>query len=217
MLNTVLADALRRPPRRLGTPLVYPSPFNTSELSALSEPRPQPTYLVAPPLVDAMLIRQPSTHPGVPEGIAVPGNATVQKFVPHGIVLDRAVCAITHGGMGSAQKVLARGVPVCVVPHGRDQFEVARRVKVARCGTRLPTKKVNPRTIEVEGARGYVDDRRCKASCRRLQDHWRCEPWRRRDRATITRPISLKDQPRCLQSPAGNSVPAEPLPVGHAE
>jgi UDP:flavonoid glycosyltransferase YjiC (YdhE family) len=109
-----------------------------------------------------MLIRQPSTHPGVPEGIAVPGNATVQKFVPHGIVLDRAVCAITHGGMGSAQKALARGVPVCVVPHGRDQFEVARRVKVARCGTRLPAKKVNPRTIEVEGARGYVDDRRSK-------------------------------------------------------
>jgi UDP:flavonoid glycosyltransferase YjiC (YdhE family) len=69
-------------------------------------------------------------------------NATVCRFVPHGVVLDRAVCAVTHGGMGATQKALARGVPVCVVPYGRDQFEVARRVEVARCGTRLPAKKL---------------------------------------------------------------------------
>src|SRR3954447_14662248 len=150
--------------------------------------------------------------PGCPRGSLCRAMPPCRSSCRTEIVPDRAVCAITHGGMGFAQKALARGVPVCVVPHGRDQFEVARRVKVARCGTRLPAKKVNPRTIEVEGARGYVDDRRCKANCRRLQDHWRCEPWRRRDRASITRPISLKDQPRCLQSPVGNSVPAEPLP-----
>ena len=70
-------------------------------------------------------------------------NATVQRFVPHGMVLDRAVCAVTHGGMGATQKALARGVPVCAVPFGRDQFEVARRVEVARCGTRLPAKKLS--------------------------------------------------------------------------
>jgi UDP:flavonoid glycosyltransferase YjiC (YdhE family) len=58
-------------------------------------------------------------------------------------VLDRAICAVTHGGMGATQKALAHGVPVCVVPFGRDQFEVARRVEVARCGTRLPSKKLS--------------------------------------------------------------------------
>ena len=84
-----------------------------------------------------------ATYPsGVPDGIVAPRNATVQKFVPHGLVLDRAVCAITHGGMGATQKALARGVPVCVVPHGRDQFEVARRVEVSRCGTHLAAKKL---------------------------------------------------------------------------
>ena len=36
--------------------------------------------------------------------------------------------AVTHGGIGATQKALARGVPVCVVPFGHDQFEVARRV-----------------------------------------------------------------------------------------
>ena len=72
---------------------------------------------------------------GVPPTIAAPANATVCRFVPHSLVLGRAACAITHGGMGVTQKALARGVPVCVVPYGRDQFEVARRVEVAKCGT----------------------------------------------------------------------------------
>ena len=54
------------------------------------------------------------------------------------------MCAVTHGGMGATQKALARGIPVCVVPFGRDQLEVARRVKVARCGTRLLAKKLSP-------------------------------------------------------------------------
>jgi UDP:flavonoid glycosyltransferase YjiC (YdhE family) len=49
---------------------------------------------------------------GVPDGLALPTNACAAEFVPHGRVLDRAVCAITHGGMGVTQKALARGVPV---------------------------------------------------------------------------------------------------------
>ncbi|MGH3559195.1 MAG: glycosyltransferase [Mycobacterium sp.] len=85
---------------------------------------------------------------GVPAGVTPPPNATVKTFVPHGAVLDRAVCTVTHGGMGSTQKALARGVPVCVVPHGRDQFEVARRVEVSGSGTRLPAKKLTPARLK---------------------------------------------------------------------
>jgi UDP:flavonoid glycosyltransferase YjiC (YdhE family) len=81
---------------------------------------------------------------GQPVGLRAPPNTTVCRFVPHGAVLDRAVCAVTHGGMGATQKALACGVPVCVVPFGRDQFEVARRVEVAGCGTRLAAKKLSP-------------------------------------------------------------------------
>ena len=67
-------------------------------------------------------------------------HANVTGFVPHAAVLDRAVCVVTHGGMGITQKALSRGIPVCAVPFGRDQFEVARRVELARCGTRLPAR-----------------------------------------------------------------------------
>ena len=52
----------------------------------------------------------------------VPANARVERFVPHGPLLKRSACAITHGGMGVTQKALAAGVPVCVVPFGRDQL-----------------------------------------------------------------------------------------------
>jgi UDP:flavonoid glycosyltransferase YjiC (YdhE family) len=69
-------------------------------------------------------------------------NATVCRFVDHRVVLDRAICAITHGGMGTTVKALNRGVPVCAVPFARDQAEVARRVQMARCGTRLPARKL---------------------------------------------------------------------------
>ena len=79
---------------------------------------------------------------GDPTAFDVPGNAHVERFLPHGLLLDRAACAVTHGGMGATQKALVRGVPVCVVPHGRDQFEVARRVEVAAAGTRIPARRL---------------------------------------------------------------------------
>jgi MGT family glycosyltransferase len=81
---------------------------------------------------------------GDPSRFAVPANAHVEHFVSHGRVLDRASCAVTHGGMGATQKALARGVPVCAVPFGRDQFEVARRLEIAGAGTRLPAKRLRP-------------------------------------------------------------------------
>ena len=82
----------------------------------------------------------PSGDPGQYD---VPANAHVERFLSHGPILERAVCAVTHGGMGATQKALARGVPVCAVPFGRDQFEVARRVEVARAGTRLPARRLS--------------------------------------------------------------------------
>ncbi|MCC3376301.1 glycosyltransferase [Cohnella sp. REN36] len=89
-------------------------------------------------------------------------HASLLPFLPHGLVLDRAVCAITHGGMGATQKALLHGVPVCAVPFGRDQLEVARRVEVAGAGTRLPASRLSPDRLRmkvreamtcVEGAR----------------------------------------------------------------
>jgi MGT family glycosyltransferase len=88
-------------------------------------------------------------------GITVPANAHVERFVAHGALLDRAVCAVTHGGMGATQKALAGGVPVVAVPFGRDQHEVARRVEVAGAGTRLPLRR-----LDADRLRAHVRDAR---------------------------------------------------------
>jgi MGT family glycosyltransferase len=95
----------------------------------------------------------------------VPANARVERFVPHAPVLARAACAVTHGGAGVTQKALAAGVPVCVVPFGRDQLEVARRVEVAGAGTQLPAPRLSPDRLrnavreaigKADGARGVA-------------------------------------------------------------
>jgi MGT family glycosyltransferase len=86
----------------------------------------------------------PSTDPA---SLDAPANATVLPFIPHGPILERAACVITHGGMGATQKALARAIPVCVVPFGRDQFEVARRVELADAGTRLPARRLTPKRL----------------------------------------------------------------------
>jgi MGT family glycosyltransferase len=79
-----------------------------------------------------------------PSSFTPPPNAHIERFVPHRPVLERAACVVCHGGMGITQKALAAGVPVCVVPFGRDQFDVARHVEVAGAGTRLPASRLRP-------------------------------------------------------------------------
>jgi MGT family glycosyltransferase len=77
-----------------------------------------------------------------PEQFSAPPNARVDRFLPHGPIIARAACVISHGGQGTTQRALAAGVPVCVVPFCRDQFEVARRVEVAGAGVRLHHKRL---------------------------------------------------------------------------
>jgi MGT family glycosyltransferase len=74
----------------------------------------------------------------------VPPNARVEPFLPHGPIIARAACVISHGGQGTTQRALAAGVPVCVVPFCRDQFDVARRVELAGAGVKLHHKRLTP-------------------------------------------------------------------------
>src|SRR6185295_14013086 len=116
-----------------------------------------------------------------------PANATVCEFVPHSEVLERATCAITHGGMGVTQKALGRGVPVTVVPYGRDQFGVARRVEVTKCGTRAGAQASHRSPAAREGSPRPGDDRGRPPRRRRICGDRRRRPWCRPDRTTDTR------------------------------
>lgn len=67
----------------------------------------------------------------------------IERFLPHAEVIPHVDVVVTHGGMGTVQRSLAAGVPVCVVPWGRDQSESARRAVVAGAGTMVPRAKLS--------------------------------------------------------------------------
>ena len=79
-----------------------------------------------------------------PAQFHAPPNARVEQFLPHGRIVARASCVVCHGGQGITQRALSAGVPVCVVPFTRDQFDVARRVVVNDAGVRLHHRRLNP-------------------------------------------------------------------------
>jgi MGT family glycosyltransferase len=79
--------------------------------------------------------------------LAPAANVRVERFVPHGPVLERAAAVVSHSGMGIVQKAVAAGVPIAAVPFGRDQPEVARRVVEARAGVRLRVKHLTPERL----------------------------------------------------------------------
>jgi len=47
----------------------------------------------------------------------IPTNATVRRFVPHGLVLPRAAVTVTHAGHGTVTASLAHGVPLLALPN----------------------------------------------------------------------------------------------------
>lgn len=101
---------------------------------------------------DENVIVAASTVAHDPAGFDVPANAHVERWLPHNQLLANATCTICHGGMGMAQKTLAAGVPACVVPFGRDQFEVAARVAAVGAGTCL-----TPDALNAQALRDAVD------------------------------------------------------------
>jgi MGT family glycosyltransferase len=86
----------------------------------------------------------------------------IQRFLPHAAVVPEVDVVVTHGGMGTTQRALAAGVPVCVVPWGRDQSESARRAVVAGAGTMVPRGTLSPGTLRaaVRSARQRADGAR---------------------------------------------------------
>jgi UDP:flavonoid glycosyltransferase YjiC (YdhE family) len=82
-----------------------------------------------------------------PQRFEAPPNATLVRWAAHGPLLARAACVVCHGGMGVTQKALAAGVPVCVVPFGRDQFVVAETVARAGAGTRVLPAELDPASL----------------------------------------------------------------------
>lgn len=79
-----------------------------------------------------------TTGPAIdPASVAAPANVTVVRSAPHSQVLEDAALMVTHAGHGSVVKALAAGVPLVMMPFGRDQNDVAARAAYSGAGVRL--------------------------------------------------------------------------------
>lgn len=80
-----------------------------------------------------------------PSRFVAPHERTrILRFVPHAAIIDAMDLVVTHGGMGTTQRALAAGVPLVVVPWGRDQKESARRVRHSGVGVTLAPRHLSP-------------------------------------------------------------------------
>lgn len=75
-----------------------------------------------------------------PASLTAPANVTVVAAAPHSAVLASAAAVVTHGGHGTVVRALAAGVPMLVLPHGRDQGDNAVRVTTRGAGLKLGRK-----------------------------------------------------------------------------
>jgi MGT family glycosyltransferase len=108
-----------------------------------------------------------TTGPAVdPAVISAPDNVTVTRWARHADVLPHCSAVITHGGHGTVLKALIAGVPLIVVPLGRDQPDNAGRVVHAGAGVRL-RKNATASALRTAVSR-VTEDPRYRAAARRM-------------------------------------------------
>jgi MGT family glycosyltransferase len=93
-------------------------------------------------------------------------NVTIVRSAPHRQVLQHAALVVTHGGHGTVIKALAAGVPMVVLPHGRDQADTAARVDARGAG--LALKRSAGSAAIADAVRRILRDDSYRIAARRL-------------------------------------------------
>jgi MGT family glycosyltransferase len=70
--------------------------------------------------------------------LQAPDNVTLLPSAPHDAVMKEASLVVSHGGHGTTSRALAHGLPLLVMPFGRDQGDIAARVEARGLGLVLP-------------------------------------------------------------------------------
>jgi len=108
-----------------------------------------------------------TTGPAVaPMVVSAPDNVTVTRWVRHADALPHCSAVITHGGHGTVMKALIAGVPLVLVPLGRDQPDNAARVVHTGAGIRL-RKNATVSALRTAVSR-VIEDPRYHAAARRM-------------------------------------------------
>jgi UDP:flavonoid glycosyltransferase YjiC (YdhE family) len=113
--------------------------------------------------VDAVVTTGPALVGTV---LRAPENVTLLHSAPHDAVMEEVSLVVTHGGHGTLCRALAHGLPLLVVPMGRDQNDNALRLEAHGAGLSLP-----PTASEAEIAAGLnrlIAEPRFRLAARRL-------------------------------------------------
>jgi len=102
----------------------------------------------------------------------VPGNVYLSGYVPHSTVLRDSRLVISHAGHGIVMKALYHGVPMVLVPWGRDQPGVAARAEALGVATVVRRDACNDASV-AQAVHRILDDvsytERVHAISKRLQ------------------------------------------------
>ncbi len=113
--------------------------------------------------VRALVTTGPTIDPSL---ITHEPNVEVVAAAPHRELLPHAQLVVTHGGHGTVVKSLAAGVPLVILPHGRDQGDNAARVVARHAGLKL-SRTAKPKAIATAITK-VLDDPSFADAARRL-------------------------------------------------
>ena len=89
----------------------------------------------------------------------VPDHVYLSDYVPHSTVLADSRLVVSHAGHGIVMKALYHGVPMVLVPWGRDQPGVAARAEALGVATVIRRDECNDASV-TQAVRYILDDAR---------------------------------------------------------
>ncbi len=100
----------------------------------------------------------------------LPKNACLEQYVSHSAVLQKSRLLLSHAGHGSVMKALWHGVPMVLVPWGRDQPGVAARAEHVGAARVIPREELTAPLLG-EAIQDVMGDSRYRQNASEISRH----------------------------------------------
>lgn len=98
----------------------------------------------------------------------IPENVTVFDWVPQKEILQGTALAIIHGGLGSIKECIYFGVPMLIIPMGRDQMDNSKRVSFHRLGATLEIETIATEAL-TENILSVLNDKKTRGNLSKMK------------------------------------------------
>ena len=128
-----------------------------------------------------------------------PDHVHIERFIPQSLLLPFCDAAVNQGGT-AILPILARGLPLLVLPQGANQFHNAEACLNAGVGRRLLPAEVNPEAVRHD-VRALLDDAGLRDAARRVQGELAAMPGPERGVELLER-LATERRPLLRSSPS---------------